>query len=279
LIFCLYALVKVPNAPLLGKAETIVTALLNFLRRRIGRTLATVTALAAINAVLTRTALQSLELTKHTIQQLLPLMKSLWAEVRPRDEILIMLTHAELSISSLLADAEDDSVHHNVESLIEAIYSDYRTRSESTANQHLEEDNLCFRHLGRANTDTHPLNTCAFSLETGHLPSEGLWVTVSTVARFSFMLDERRVSSSDREDRNENVPKRVRVTRHFDEYLRHVAGGRANTKTAALQVVAFMVQEGPVDADDLQYLLEKLTSCISDENAVHSVWAMIGLAT
>jgi ataxia telangiectasia mutated family protein len=38
-----------------------------------------------------------------------------------------------------------------------------------------------------------------------------------------------------------------------------------------------MVQEGPFDEEELQPMLEKLTSCISDEHPAHSVWAMIGL--
>jgi ataxia telangiectasia mutated family protein len=276
---CLHALVKASNAPLLDKAETIVTGLLNFLQRRIGRGHAAASALAAINAILTRTALQSLNLTKSTIRRLLPLMKDMWSEIVLRDELLITLTYTELSISSLLADTEDESTSLDLEVLIESIYSDYRSRQITTLHQFLEEDNLCFRHLGRANIDTHPLNTCVFSMETEHLRFEGLWATVSTVACFSFMLDKkRRGASSEREDDTGSMPKRVRVTQLFREYLRHIVEPRSNAKRAALQVVAFMVQEGPVDADDLQYLLEKLTSCISDENVVHSVWAMIGLA-
>ena len=254
-------------------------ALLNFLQKRVGRNKTAVTALAAINAVLSRVVVQSIELTKHTIQRLLPLMRDMWSDAAIRDELLITLTYTELSISSLLTDEKDESTHLDLESLIEAMYDEYRGRKDITVRQYLDEDSLCFRHLGQANTDTHPLNTYGFSMETEHLPFEGLWATVSTVARFSSMLDKKRcMTSSDREDDNGSMAKRVRVTRLFDEYLRHIAESRPNARRAALQVVAFMVQEGPVNADDLQYALEKLTTCISDENAVHSVWAMIGLA-
>jgi ataxia telangiectasia mutated family protein len=279
LISCLHALVKASNAPLLDKAESIVTALLNFLQNRVGRNKTAVTALAAINAILSRVVVQSLELTKYIIQRLLPLMTEMWSDPAIRDELLITLTYTEPSISSLLADREDELAHLDVEALMEVIYGDYRSRKDITVRQYLEEDNLCFRHLGRANTDTHPLNTYVFSMATEHLPSEGVWATVSTIARFSSMLDKRRrVTSSNREGNNGIMKKRVRVTRLFDEYLRHVAEPRPNAKRAALQVVAFLVQEEPVNVDDLQSILEKLTSCISDENAVHSVWALIGLA-
>jgi ataxia telangiectasia mutated family protein len=116
-------------------------------------------------------------------------------------------------------------------------------------------------------------------METEHVRFEGLWGIVSTIARFSHMLDQqRRVSTRNHSDGEEGVTKRLRVTQMFQEYLRHVLEPRSNAKRAALQVVAFMVQEGPLEREDLQSMIEKLISCISDENPAHSVWAMIGLA-
>jgi ataxia telangiectasia mutated family protein len=278
-IHCLHHLVKASNAPVLDKAGAVLAILLQYLQQRNGRGGVAVAALAAINAVLVRVSLQSLELTKHTVQELLPLMKSMWSEAILRDEILINLMYTEAHISSLLADPEDETTSSDLETLIETIYSDYRRRQETTAHQYLEEDHLCFRHLGQAGQDTHPLNTYAFSMETEHQRYEGLWSTVSTIARFSFMLDQRRQAiTHDRSDGEESVSKRSRVTQLFAEYLRHVLEPKSNAKRAALQVVAFMAQEGRLDEEHLQSMLEKLTSCISDENPVHSVWAMIGLA-
>ncbi|KAH8722404.1 hypothetical protein GQ44DRAFT_711767 [Phaeosphaeriaceae sp. PMI808] len=206
-------------------------------------------------------------------------MKLMWSDIVLRDEIIIALIYTEAHISSLLSDSENDTISLDLESLVEIMYGDYRKRQDTTAHQYLDEDHLCFQHLGPANRDTHPLNTCAFSLETEHLRFEGLWGTVSTIARFSYMLDQRRrVSAHNDSDAKESVNKRPRVTCLFQEYLRHVLEPRSNAKRAALQVIAFMVQEGPLNQEDLQLMLERLTSCISDENPAHSVWAMIGLA-
>ncbi len=278
-VHCLHLLVKASNAPVLDKADAVLTSLLQFLQRRTGRSNVAAAALAAINSILARTMLQSLELTKRVVRELLPLMKSMWSELILREEILMTLMYTESHISSLLADPEDESTHFDLEALVETIYNDYRRRQETTAHQYLEEDHLCFRHLGKAEQDTHPLNTCAFSMETEHQRYENLWATVSTIARFSFMLDERRQSlPHDRSDAEEGSNKRLHISQLFPEYLRHVLEPRSNAKRAALQVVAFMVQEGPVSEEDLQLMLEKLTSCISNENPVHSVWAMIGLA-
>jgi ataxia telangiectasia mutated family protein len=249
------------------------------LRRRSGRSSGAAAALAAINSILTRITFQSLELTKHTVQELLPLMKSMWSEVALRDEIIITLIYTEAHISSLIADSDNDTVRFDLEAFVEVVYGEYRKRQDTTAHQYLEEDHLCFRHLGTIAKDTHPLYTCSFSMETERVRFEGLWGTVSTIARFSHMLDQqRRVSTRNHSDGEESVTKRLRVTQMFQEYLRHVLEPRSNAKRAALQVVAFMVQEGPVDEEVLQSMIEKLTPCISDENPAHSVWAMIGLA-
>jgi ataxia telangiectasia mutated family protein len=278
-VHCLHHLVKASNAPLLDRADAVLAALLQYLQQRPGRGSVSVAALAAINSVLVRITLQSLELTKRTVRELLPLMRSMWSEAILRDEIMINLMYTEAHIASLLADPDDETTSADLEALVETMYSDYRRRQETTAHQYLEEDHLCFRHLGHAATDTHPLNTFAFSMETEHQRYEGLWATVSAIARFSFMLDERRkVVSHDRSDGEEGFSKRLRVTQLFPEYLRHVFEPRSNAKRAALQIVAFMVQDGPMNEEELQSMLEKLTSCISDENPVHSVWAMIGLA-
>ncbi|KZM20995.1 ATP binding [Ascochyta rabiei] len=278
-IHCLLALVKATNAPVLDKAEAILTALLHFLSRRTGRGSVAAAALAGINAILARIALQSLDLSKRIIKGLLPLIKPMWSEHILRDEILITLTYTEAHISSLVADLEDTTTCLDLEAVLEAMYADYRTRKETTAHQYLEEDHLCFRHLGASGADTHPLHTLVFSMETEHAKSEGLWATVYAIARFSSMLDKRkRKTASEREVGGESVFKRARIDLLFDEYTRHIAEPRSNAKRAALQVVAFSVQEGPVDEDKLQSLLEKLTSCMADENVAHSVWAMIGLA-
>jgi ataxia telangiectasia mutated family protein len=276
---CLYSLVKASNAPVLDKAEAVLAALVQFLRRRTGRSSGAAAALAAVNSILTRITFQSLELTKRTVQDLLPLFKFMWSETALRDEIIITLTYTEAHISSMLADPEYESIRYDLEAVVETLYAEYRKRQDTTAHQYLEEDHLCFRHLGPAKRDTHPLNTFAFSMETEHARFEGLWGTVSTIARCSYMLDQRRQTATHtHSDDEENVNKRLRVTQMFQEYLRHVLEPRSNAKRAALQVVAFMVQEGPIDEEDLQSMLEKLTSCISDENPAHSVWAMIGLA-
>ena len=176
-------------------------------------------------------------------------------------------------MSSLIADIEDTTTCSDLEAVLDAMSTDYRTRKETTMQQYLEEDHLCFRHLGAADVNTHPLHTLVFSLDTEHVKSEGLWATVHAIARFSSMLDKRkRRMAPAREADGESVPKRARVDFLFDEYARHLAEPRSNAKRAALQVIAFMVDE-----DRLRTLIERLTSCISEENAANAAWAMVAL--
>jgi ataxia telangiectasia mutated family protein len=279
LIQCLLSLVKASNAPVLDKAEAIMTALLYFLKRRSGRGSVAAAAMAGINAVLARTALQMLDLSKRIIKELLPLMNIMWTEQQLRDEVLIALIYTEAHISSLVANVDDTTTCFDLETLLDTMYTDYRTRKETTMHQYLEEDHLCFRHTGAADSGTHPLNTQAFSMEAGHVKSEGLWITVHAIACFSSMLDKRkRKAAHAREDHGESLSKRARIDLLFDEHTRHISEPRSNAKRAALQVIAFSVQEGPVDEHKLQTLMDKLLACMSEENATHSIWAMIALA-
>ncbi|KAL1642017.1 Serine/threonine-protein kinase tel1 [Didymella pomorum] len=278
-IHCLLSLVKASNAPVLGKAEAIMTALLYFLKRRSGRGSVAAAAMAGINAVLARTALQMLDLSKRIIKELLPLMNVMWTEQQLRDEILISLTYTEAHISSLVANVDDTTTCVDLEALLETMYADYRTRKETTMHQYLEEDHLCFRSMGAAAAHTHPCNTLAFSLDTEHVKSEGLWATVHAIARFSSMLDKRKRNiAHNREVYGENLSKRARIDLLFDEYVRHISEPRSNAKRAALQVVAFSAQEWPADEDKLQALMDKLLACMSEDNGTHSIWAMIALA-
>jgi ataxia telangiectasia mutated family protein len=276
-VHCLHLLVKASNAPVLDKADRILAILMQLLQRKVTRVY--LVALAAVNCILSRIALHSTQLTKRTIRELLPLMKSLWSDLTLRDEILIALMHTEGHLTSILADKHEDTASFDVEVLIETMYGDYRRRQETIALQYLEDDHLCFRNIGKPRDDTHPLNTYAFSLETEQLRCEGLWATVSAIARFSFMLDnKKREMAHDRGDEEDSLIKRLRITHHFQDYLRHVSEPRSNAKRAALQVIAFMVQVGPLDVEDLQATLEKLTPYIADENPVHSAWAMVALS-
>jgi ataxia telangiectasia mutated family protein len=278
LVYCLQFLVKASNSPVLEKADSVLLALVSFLQQKAGR--AKAAGLAAINSILPRITLHAAQLTEQVIQQLLPLMKTMWSDLLLRDEIMTTLIYTEAHIASILISTRDDTFSFELEALVEIIYSDYRRRQETTAHQYLEDDCLCFRGLGDAQHDAHPLNTCAFSLETDQVRYEGLWATVATISHFSYLLDQRRRKlAQDLDNEEESMIKRLRVSHHFHDYLRHVSEPRSNAKRAALQVVAFMAQEGCLDEEDLQSVLERLIPCISDTNPVHSSWAMIGLAT
>ncbi|KAF2204143.1 hypothetical protein GQ43DRAFT_201223 [Delitschia confertaspora ATCC 74209] len=275
-VACLQLLVKPSNAPLLGKADVLLSSLVEFLHKKIGRGYSA--ALATINSVLARATLHSVQLTKRTIKGLLPLINSYWSDVVLRDELMITLMYTEAHISSIIGSRHEDTAVSDLEALMETIYGDYRKRQETAALQYLEDDHLSFRNLGTLGKEYHPLSTYAFSLGSANPRCESLWATVSVIAHFSSMLDSRkRLIPQGREDGDEVAIKRLRITHYFQEYLRHLSEPRSNAKRAALQVIAFMAQEGPLDEDDLQQMLERLTPYIADENPVHSTWAMIGL--
>jgi len=275
-VHCLHMLCKAANAPVLGKADSTLAALIGFLQKRPGR--ANGVALSAINCILPRITLPKSQLSEQVVRELLSLLRPMLPDLLVRDELMVTLTHSEAHIRRLLSESSSDVIASDLESFVESAYGEYRRRQENTAHQFLEEDHLCFQNL-LDTTDAHPLSTQAFSMDMGHARYEGLWATVATIARYSWLLDEnKRREVQGREEDEEGLSKRLRITYNFDEYLRHLSEPRSNAKRAALQVLAFMVQEGPIDVEDLRVTIEKLTVYISDENPVHSSWASIALA-
>ncbi|KAL1605036.1 Serine/threonine-protein kinase tel1 [Paraconiothyrium brasiliense] len=277
LVQCLRMLVKASNAPISESTDVLLNALVAFLQKRTGR--GSSAALAAINAILPRTILSKSQLSEQVVRELLPLLRSLWSEPAIRDEIMITLTYIEAHLCHLVATDGDDLLRTDLEALVEALYSDYRRRHETTAHQFLEEDYLCFRRVGGIAANAHPQSTHTFSMDTENVRYESLWTTVATIARLSAILDNRKRTLAHGKEREEGLAtKRHRITHHLGEYLRHVSEPRSNAKRSALQVLAFMVQEVPLDDDQILTVLEKLTVVISTENSVHSSWAMITLA-
>lgn len=278
MVHCLRSLVGASNAPIVASADALCSVLITFLRKKTTR--GNAAALAAINTILPRIMFSKSQLSEEVIRGVLPMFKFFWGDILMRDEIMITLKYTEPQIRRLLAQDHDDSLSVDLEAFIDTLYSDYRRRQESTAHQFLEDDYLCFRKASGVATTSHPLSTPAFSMNTENPRCEGLWAIVATVARISAMLDQRkRRTVNDSAPHDEGVAvKRLRVTHHFQEYLRHVSEPRSNAKRAALQVLAFIVQEEQLDEEQIQDLLEKLTGYMSSENSSHASWAMIALA-
>lgn len=277
IVQCLHMLVRASNAPVLPHAHAILDALTAFLQKKTGR--GGPAALAAINAILPRVLVSKSQLSEQVIRNLVPLLRSLWSSSTMRDEVIITLTYIEAHLRHLVYTDSDDALSLDAEALVEALYSDYRRRQETTAHQFLEDDYLCFRKAGGVAAHPHPLSMHTFSMDTQNARYESLWSTVAYIAKLSAMLDGRKHKLAHGTERHdESAPKRHRVTHHLDEYLRHVSESRSNARRSALQVLAFMVQEIPLDEDQILAILEKLTVIISTENPVHSSWAMITLA-
>lgn len=277
LVHCLYLLVVPSNAPVMANVDAVLEALISFLRKRLGR--GNAAALGAVNAILPRIILSRSQLSEQVIRDLLPLLRTMWSDLLLRDEILITLTYTESHLQKLLTLESENDIGADLEAMVEMLYTDYRRRQETTAQQFLEENHLCFRDASGIVTNGHPEATAAFSSNIESAREESLWVTVATIARFSAMLDDRRRKSIHRRGPDDRVvSKKARVTYHYDEYLRDTLEPRSNAKRSAMQILAFMVQEVPLDEGQIQALLEKLTAYIADENPVHSSWAMIALA-
>ncbi|KAF2489805.1 hypothetical protein BU16DRAFT_566907 [Lophium mytilinum] len=280
-LWCLGHIVGASNAPVFDKdrSERILSAAIACIETR---TLDTKSGFQLINSLLKLSTLDSGEFTRSAVRRLIPLLKSFWSLKEIREELLIMLIYTDAYISAMIQPEDEESFKLDLTSLLETMQADYKKNR-------LSHEVLCFRYAGRPVGARFPIGTLAFTLHSEHefLRSDACisWMNVFYISHLASMLDSqgsRKVIERERDD--ETAAKRPRVEHRLHEYLREASDRRLQTATktedtrdAALSVISFMVQERPLNDEDLLQVLETLNPLITHDTPGVSAWALIGL--
>lgn len=282
LVSCLRHLASATNAPLLGKAEPILSTLTELLCSPRSLAVAHVDAFAAINAVLSRTNLDSMSSTQQSIQRLLPVMRTFWSMklTSLKDELLMTLIFCRAHIHRMLQFAAHDveDLRINLEELVESMHTDYLKRVER---EQLQVEDLRLRCSNEYPFDDSPFCLPVFRLKPGNFRSEHSWNSLFFIADLSNVLESYRSEPkrSSEQDEDRLSSKKRRTSDYLHDYLRQISGPQHSTRLVALQVVNFMVQQARLTTEDIRLALEKLTARLSDGNPAISNWAMLGTAS
>ena len=274
LFFCLRHITKAPNAPVLSRADRIVSSLIVLMRS----TKATIDALAAINNVLSCTAFESVTSTREHVQGLLPLLKDAWATTREpalRNEVLATLIFCIDHIEHIMQHYPDQL--DDISALVEVMFGEYCKRQEK---DQLRLDDISYRSSLNTPIKQMPLRVRGFALKAGSNHSEQHWLFIYLVARISSAIDSVKMSKVPNDGYiYEDVarPKRPRAYNHLMEYARQIAYPDLQTRISSLQIVAFFAEFSSLPLESLRELLEKLTTAISDDNHSVASWAMLAL--
>jgi ataxia telangiectasia mutated family protein len=111
------------------------------------------------------------------------------------------------------------------------------------------------------------------------LSAEHNWTLLKLLAHFSFWAQPQ-----DQRNNNRHVSpgvgpqKRQRVVRWSDEIFRMLSDFSVPTRLCSLQIICFMAQSTPIEGEILSRLVEKLATCIIDDNTSVASWAYLALA-
>jgi serine-protein kinase ATM len=277
LVLCLYHLTSVPHAAILDKAPVALANLLELLESSSSAGNAQQAAFECINSIMARIMTDDVSLALQTLKNLLPTMRRLWDAKTSalKDHMLKLMLHGEVYFPRLISSDEADDCKSNIKGLLEALQQDYCKRPER---EQLQLEDLLFSNNG--SVGKRPSSTKIFELRSGASKAEKSWFLLSIYASLILGLDSdlkirEKIAQA---DELENPPKRRKVTRNLDDIFQSVRTTETTQKLFALQVLTFVFAKLPVEGDGLDWNLEALLPCLSDDNGSVASWAMLALA-
>ncbi|KAI9775556.1 MAG: Serine/threonine-protein kinase tel1 [Geoglossum umbratile] len=283
LVFCLQQLVSAPNAPVLEKAQTVFTAVLRFLSSSSAVSRAHQAAFAALNSVLARTRTDYISLTEGVLREAIPLMSHLWTSKSSslKDEMIITLIYGKSHINRMMLDGNSENDRAHVESLLEALKSDYSRRLDR---EQLSLDDISLLKQGDPACEHTPLRLRSCCLRNGSIRSEQSWMVPQLISLLILSLD---VSESQprmtRTVSAEASHKRQRTTQlsggHFSELLRETKSPHVGTRICALQALVFALEERNLAEAGLKSTINQLVACVSDDSTAIASWALLAIAS
>lgn len=286
LILCLQQLTLAPNAPILDSAQSVLSSLISHLRFSgdVGRS--HFAAFRAISSVLLRISLDACALTAEAIQDIVPLVKSLWLakEVALRDDMLIALVIGQAHIASVISQSRSEMVVDEFQSMVEVMHSEYsrrldRLQSQAEKSQLLLEDlRLCCRD--NFEVDQFKLQKPAFQLSSTNMKAESQWMTLDIIAFISSHLDtgKAELEKQHGQDLLDGPKKRRRLASNMGEFVRQFSVPSVPARIAALQVVAFSLTHRAFSKEELKSIIDPLAGSVSTESNLVSSWALVALA-
>ncbi|KAH7063591.1 hypothetical protein B0J12DRAFT_643289 [Macrophomina phaseolina] len=282
LVGCLRFLASATNAPLMDQASALISTLTDFLCAPRSAAVARVDALVTVNVVLSRTYLDSTSCAQGAIRNLIPVMRTFWSTklASLRDEMLITLIFSRAHIRCMLheKDADNEDLRIGLENLIEAMHTEYVKRIER---DQLQIEDLRLRCSKEYPYEDTPFSLPVFRLKPGNFRSEHSWVLLYFVTDLACALESSRPTVWDSfEPGNTEAPsKKRRRSDYLQDHLRQLSSPQPSTRLSSLHVIAFMVQQVRLTAEEVRFVLEKLISKLSDGNSAISNWAMLGTAS
>ncbi|KAI1909740.1 Serine/threonine-protein kinase tel1 [Ophidiomyces ophidiicola] len=222
-----------------------------------------------INLVLARAITDDIALVQEIIFSLLPVIRRLWPSksVQLRDEMLITLMYAKDILTT-------GRVPHSfpVEMLQDLLEQILRAYVRLPEKEILHIDDLIFSF----DMDSIPMALRFMAPRLAIGKSVQLWMTVSTLAALSKLVDELLLTPN---PSSGDSGKRQQLSSRIDDIFRDATTSSGVTRICALQTIPFIIFQGNISSGRTQNLVRLLIPYILDESTTVSSWSMIALAS
>jgi ataxia telangiectasia mutated family protein len=273
-------LVAAPNAPVTRKADTISNVVLQILQLRqmtIGELQKV--AFSTFNLVFQRIQADDITLSKRLVRTLVPLVSHWWqprALSRDamlnsiRDEMLKTIYGTHLYVETLLRESTDESFFHDVEDLLDSLWSDYSRRDDRAR---LQLDDVTFSDI-RLPTD-HP-STAIYSLRPYNQTGEQNWALLENLAiiEASYSRYSQR-EHSQQQPSNSQARKRRRVAGSSNRIHQKIKSLDPAVRLSALQLVPFLVKQKQPALEDITETIADLFKSVTAKQGTVASWAML----
>lgn len=274
IVHCLQHLASIPNSPLHGKAQTIVTVVIDLLQSRPELGSIHKPAFEIIDSILSRMITRDISLALQIMRRLIPMLRTIWQENQLKEVVSSVLFRGEILLPRLISEDRPADCKLELNSLLEIWRHQYCAR--------LPRERLLLEDLDLSDTLLNqekrmPLSIRSAKLRSGAIRAEEPWALIhlSSAIVLALQKDASRLDGPVDADSFENPPKRRRVTRPLDEIFQFIRGPRTPEKLYALQVLTFVFESLDFDEDSLQAHLNSLLPCVSDDDGSIASWTML----
>ena len=276
-LLCIRHLVIVPNAPVAGKAEMILTVVLDLLGTYPHLSKIQQVLYEILDSILSKIVISDMSLSLRTVSAMIPLVRKSWqrATINQRELMLSLLLRGQSLLPQLIrSDSKDVTL--NLGALLEVVKGQYCARKPR---EQLQMEDLDF---SKPNTSSHkrpPLSIKAMSLRLGKTKSEEPWCVIHVSASIYVVLEQILADKSlPEEDEFRINAKRQKRSSPVDELLQYMREPHIPSKLYALQVIAFAYELHGFEPRLLQDTAESIMSHISNDDSHVVSWAILAVA-
>jgi ataxia telangiectasia mutated family protein len=267
-VVCIQLLTASANAPIQKPAARILHGLMNFVKSSPIAGNGHQIAFNSINSIVMRVLFDQSELVQNILLDAIPVICHLWNTklVGLKDELLVTIMVCIVLLTSTVRQEPSALLNRSIESLLDALYTDYTKRSEKDI---LQIDDLIFY---RKNSGAADQMLIWPRLECGR--SEHNWTVIWAIANLMELSDDIAAQLS---PPRETSSKRQRLTSMVDEIHRDCVASSGVRRICALQLIPLLPKHHASD-DSKSSLLQRLIPNILDDNGIVASWTMMAIA-